>query len=213
MLVPEDYRPADPSWVTELIRRNPLAILVTGAGHSYPMATHVPTILNAPGDDADPGGLTDASILGHMNKLNPHWESIQAGGPALLIFHGPHGYVSPAVYQISPAAPTWNFTSVHVRGTLSVVPGGDATLAVIKQTVLTLEATHGSGWDMTGSLGYFDKLLPGVGAFRLAVHEVDSMFKLSQEQAAEVRDRTATAFEAGRLASHGQLAELMRRSG
>ncbi|MEW1804031.1 FMN-binding negative transcriptional regulator, partial [Streptomyces virginiae] len=27
-----------------------------------------------------------------------------------------HSYVSPTVYEKSPAAPTWDFTSVHVRG-------------------------------------------------------------------------------------------------
>jgi transcriptional regulator len=197
VFVPKGYHPPDPSWVTELVQQYPLAILVTGQPDAYPIATHVPTILE--------------TILGHMNRQNPHWDSIQAGGSALLIYHGAHGYVSPSVYQTSPAAPTWDFTSVHVRGELSVLPD-DETLGVIKRTVLTFEASHGTAWEMTESLGYFDQLLPGVGAFRVTVGQVDAMFKLSQEQRADIRELVARSFEADDWSDRKELAKLIRRT-
>lgn len=209
MFVPTDYRPQDPAWVTGLIIGNPLAILATSVPGACPAATHVPTI---PEGEPDPAGLVGSSILGHMNRLNPHWARIQRGGPALLIFQGPASYVSPTVYQISPAAPTWNFTAVHVRGSLSVIRGREETLDVVKQTVAAYERSHGTGWDMSGSLDYFRQLLPGVGAFRLVVEEVDSMFKLSQEQKPEVWQRAVDAFAAGGRPGQRCLAELMRRA-
>lgn len=204
MFVPKGYGPPDRSWVTELVRQHPLAILVTGEPGAYPAATHVPTILET-------DSLDGAAILGHMNRQNPHWEGIQGGGPALLVYHGPHGYVSPSVYQTSPAAPTWDFTSVHIRGELSVLPD-DETLGVIKRTVLTFEASHGTAWAMTSSLDYFDRLLPGVGAFRVTVEQVDAMFKLSQEQPAEIRELVAKSFESGDWSDRKELARLIRET-
>lgn len=203
VFVPKGYDPPDPSWVTQLVQQYPLAILVTGQPDSCPIATHVPTILAT--------GSVDGGILGHMNRQNPHWDGIQAGGPALLIYHGVHGYVSPSVYQTDPAAPTWDFTAVHVRGELSVLPG-DETLAVIKRTVLTFEASHGTAWDMTESLSYFDQLVPGVGAFRVTVEKVDAMFKLSQEKKADTRELVAQSFEADGWSDRKELAKLIRRT-
>jgi transcriptional regulator len=43
------------------------------------------------------------------------------------------------------------------------------TLCVVKATAAEFEKNFGNSWDMTDSLGYFDRLLPGVGAFRVSV--------------------------------------------
>ena len=204
MFVPKGYDPPDPSWVIQLVKQYPLAILVTGQPGSCPVATHVPTILES-------GSLETGTILGHMNRQNPHWDAIQAGGPALVIYHGVHGYVSPSVYKTSPAAPTWDFTAVHVRGQLSVLPEHE-TLGVIKRTVLTFEASHGTAWEMAESLRYFDQLLPGVGAFRITVERVEAMFKLSQEQRADTRELVANWFEEDGWSDRKELAKLIRRT-
>ena len=147
-----------------------------------------------------------------MNRLNPHWARIQDGTSALLIFQGPQSYVSPAHYQTCPAAPTWNFTAVHIQGTLSVVRDREETLSIVQRTVAAYEGAHGTGWDMSGSLSYFQSLLPGVGAFRLVIERVDSMFKLSQEKDDAVWQRTVEAFAAGTGSHQAAVAELMRRA-
>lgn len=208
VFVPSDYRPADPAWVANLIIGNPLAILATSVPGSIPAATHVATI---PEGEPDRAGLVGSTILGHMNRLNPHWDQIQRGGPALLIFHGPNSYVSPTIYRVSPAAPTWNFTAAHVRGSLTLIRDREETLSVVTRTVAAFERSHGTGWDMSGSLGYFRQILPGVGAFRLAVENVDAMFKLSQEQQPEICQRVIDAFAAANHTDQRCLAELMKQ--
>jgi transcriptional regulator len=209
VFVPAGYSPLDPSWPGELIRANPLAILVTTGPDAVPAATHVATVPDHAAGDPGRGG---GAIFGHLNRRNPHWEAVRAGGPALLIFQGPHGYVSPTVYRTTPAAPTWDFTAVHVRGRLTPISGREQTLDVMKRTVVEYERGLGTGWDMTDSLGYFDRLLPGVGAFRVEVEKVDSMFKLSQEQPAEIRARTIDTFAAEDRPEYRRLAELIRRA-
>ncbi|MCC9158187.1 FMN-binding negative transcriptional regulator [Streptomyces parvulus] len=181
--------------MVDLIRGNPLALAVAnGQPDEGPFATHLPVIFDPdhPLDRDD--DLTGATLLGHMNRANPHWGSLETGGVLLLTFTGPHSYVSPTVYEVTPAAPTWNFTAVHVRGVVEKLDSTDETLAVVQSTVRAFEGEFGNGWDMTDSLGYFRKIAPGVGAFRFTVTGAEGMFKLSQEQPGEVRDRVRESF-------------------
>ncbi|MDV5148922.1 FMN-binding negative transcriptional regulator [Streptomyces sp. SBC-4] len=226
MFVPAAYRQPDPSWTVDMIRSNPLALLVTadplGPGVH---ATHVPVILDptagnpAAGDatasdpavgDAAVGDAAEIVLLGHMNRANPHWEAVDAG-EALVVFTGPHSYVSPTTYHTTPAAPTWNFTSVHVRGPVRRLGQSEPTLAVVQATVRAYEAEFGTGWDMSESVDYFRKILPGVGAFRIHARRTEAMFKLSQDQPSEIRERVRESFGSDPTGRRGEVADLMCR--
>ena len=213
MFVPNMYRQPDSGWLADLIRRNPLALLVTsGTQATGPFATHLPAIRDPStvGEQWAPN-LAGATLLGHLNRANPHWSALRTGDVALLTFTGPHAYVSPTVYRMTPAAPTWNFTAVHVRGVVELLPDGEETMHVVQSTVRAFEAEFGADWDMTDSVEYFHKLLPAVGAFRLTVTHADGMFKLSQEQKPEIRERVRQSFSERECGRHRDTAELMSR--
>lgn len=214
LFVPDPYREPDGSWTVELVRSSPLAVLAcNGAADDVPFATHLPVIPDPVTTPDDLAELPGATLLGHMNRANPHWAALEDGMPVLAIFSGAHSYVSPTLYAISPAAPTWNFTSVHVRGTLRRIEpdiAGEETLGVVQATVRAFEARFGTGWDMTDSVDYFRKIVPAVGAFRIEVTAAQGMFKLSQEQHPEVSARVREAFAAGTGLSR-EVASLMER--
>ena len=152
-------------------------------------------------------------MLGHMNRANPHWGSLRSGGKARLIFTGPHGYVSPAVYQHDPAAPTWDFVSVHVEGTLQLIVDLEEMLLVIRLTVDVLEGTFGEGWNPEPSIQYFRQVGGDVGAFRFHAERAHGMFKLSQEREPQVQDRLITRFGTSQSGIGRELAVLMRAFG
>ncbi|MBO3747615.1 FMN-binding negative transcriptional regulator [Streptosporangiaceae bacterium NEAU-GS5] len=208
MFVPDQYRDPESSWPVELVAGNPLALLISaGPPAGAPFATSVPIIMDpACGEVTDLAGIT---LLGHMNRANPHWRAIGPGTPAIAVFSGPNAYVSPTVYELDPAAPTWNFTSVHVHGTLHPIDSPEESLEVVRSTVRAFEGRFGGGWDMTSSVDYFRKILPGVGAYRVKVTKVDSMFKLSQEQEPEVRDRVRRYFAGSDFGRRREVAALM----
>jgi transcriptional regulator len=209
MYVPETYRAPDPSWTLQVMRRHPLALLAssaTGALH----ATHVPVIFRDE-QQAGSAGIDGSVLIGHMNRANPHWGSLAEGRPVLLVFSGPGGYVSPSIYGFTPAAPTWDFTTVHVRGTVCPLQGEEATLGVVSATVKALEAEFGNGWDMSESLPYFRRILPGVGAFEIVIESVEAMFKLSQEYDPQIRERIITWFAITEPCGNPWLAELIAR--
>ncbi|MGW7530549.1 FMN-binding negative transcriptional regulator [Streptomyces sp. NPDC054783] len=212
MFVPSFYREPDSAWMADLIRGNPLALAVTnGSPEDGPFATHLPVIFDPEKSGDWSGELPGATLLGHMNRANPHWAALETGSVLLLTFTGPHSYVSPTVYEKTPAAPTWNFTAVHVRGVVEKISSIEETLGVVQSTVRAYEGAFGNGWDMTESLGYFREIVPAVGAFRFTVTGAEGMFKLSQEQPGEVRERVRESFGQSGCTYKRDVAGLMSR--
>ncbi|MFI7358738.1 FMN-binding negative transcriptional regulator [Streptomyces avidinii] len=213
MFVPSNYREPDSSWMTDLIRDNPLALaVINGTVEDGPFATHLPVIADPQATEEWAPDLAGGKLLGHMNRANPHWAAIENGSAILLTFTGPHSYVSPTVYKKSPAAPTWNFTSVHVRGVVEKIDSIEETMGVVQATVAAFEGSKfGTGWDMRESIGYFRRIVPAVGAFRVTVSGAEGMFKLSQEQPDEVRGRVLDSFSGSGCTRQRDTADLMRQ--
>jgi transcriptional regulator len=212
MFVPSQYREPDVSWMVDLMRGNPMALLTSnGTPADGPLATHLPVITN-PGWEGQPAAdLAGMQLLGHMNRANPHWSALENGSVNLLTFSGPHAYVTPTLYKTTPAAPTWNYTAVHVHGVVEKIDTIDETLEVVQATVQAFEGQFGDSWDMSESLKYFRQIVPDVGAFHIRVTKAEGMFKLSQEKNSETRGRVAESFAGRGCTRHAQTADLMSR--
>ncbi|MPY58390.1 FMN-binding negative transcriptional regulator [Streptomyces spongiae] len=215
MFVPAPYRTPATSWMVDILRGNPLALMTSnGPATAGPWATHLPVIQDPTMTEDWSEDLSGAKLLGHMNRANPHWKDLGDGAVVLLTFTGPHGYVSPTVYEKTPAAPTWDFTSVHVHGTLTKIEpeeAGEESLELVCSTVRAFEGDFGAGWDMRESIDYFRKILPAVGAFRVDVTGAEGMFKLSQEQDPDVRERVRESFAGRDSTRHREASRLMDR--
>lgn len=205
MHVVDDFRPPDPAAVVSLVRQHPFAVVVglaaqdgTAAGSApgdpVPEATHVP-VVPAPGGDLSQG-LEGTVLWGHMARANPQWRTLAPGSRVLVIFSGPHGYVSPTTYQVSPAAPTWNYSAVHAVGRVRVVEDPEESLAVVVATVQALEGSQEPSWSHEDSLGYFRRILAGITAFTVDVESVRAVFKMSQDKPDEVYERVRARFAA-----------------
>jgi transcriptional regulator len=192
MFVPGLYAAPSDAQVDAVVRENPLALLVTN-GPEVPFATHLP-VVTAPGTEGDP--LVGRTLLGHLNRANPHWPALRDTARGKLVFSGPGTYVSPTTYETNPAAPTWDFVTAHVYGAIRPIPAGEPTLAVVRRTAAILEGCFGTGWDQESSVDYFRSIVGGVGAFEFVVDETEAMFKLSQEKDLPTRQRLIDTFSA-----------------
>src|SRR5262245_59726970 len=105
MYIPTAFRAKDRAALYDLIERHGFGTLVTIVDGS-PFATHLPLVLDRTRD----------VLLGHVARANPHWHTMNGPSEALVIFQGPHAYVSPSWYTTAPAVPTWNYAAVHVYG-------------------------------------------------------------------------------------------------
>lgn len=138
-------------------------------------ASHLPFILRP--DEGDLG-----TLYSHFAKANSQWENID-GKEALVIFSGPHAYISPSWYAKPPGVPTWNYAAVHVYGVVEVLTS-NGTLEVVEATVNKYEPSLLDKRDIITD-EYRDKLLRGIVGFKLTISKIEGKLKLGQQRSLE----------------------------
>ena len=130
MYVPEAFALKERAAVHRVLRELNFAVLVS-SGDGGLTATHLPFLL-------DPETGAKGTLLGHMARANPQWRDLghcrADGRDVLVVFAGPHGYVSPNWYGDDPAVPTWNYQAVHVYGDRTVCSREVSNSMVLKLT-------------------------------------------------------------------------------
>lgn len=207
----EKYPAPSQHEVNELVRRHPFALVVSNGGGAdgAPTVTHTPVIIERMAQD---GGFVGGELLGHIARKNPQWQQLSDGDSVLLVFSGPHDYVSPTTYADDPNVPTWDYAAVHLTARVTVLEDAADGMNVVTRTVEELEALEPTAWDMTSSLPTFERIVGGIVSFRFEIIEQRAVFKVSQDKPLEVRQRVAAASRA-RGCPYGDVAELVERIG
>ena len=174
MYIPEAFR-SDPTTLYRLMRDYGFATLVSvDAGE--PHVTHLPLLLECSDDG------TEAQLVGHVARANPHWQALVDAPDALAIFHGPHGYVSPAWYGIKKSVPTWNYTAVHAWGKVELIHEPVALEALLRQLVDHHEAYREVPWRMDLPHDYMQSMIAGIVGMRIRISRLEGKLKLSQNR-------------------------------
>jgi transcriptional regulator len=134
--------------------------------------THLPFVLHA--DEGEQGVL-----YAHCAKANPHWKDLE-GQNVLVIFTGPHSYISPSWFTTKPAVPTWNYTAVHAYGVASLLDPHQ-TLKAVEQVVEKYEPQLLVQQDIvTDQIKH--KMLAGIVGFKIALTTLEGQLKLGQNK-------------------------------
>lgn len=106
MHIPSFFRVKDMKKIKSFIQSHSFATVVTTTNEK-PIATHIPVSFHQVDDSY--------VISGHMAIGNPQWKTFEEKEKVLIIFQGPHAYISSSWYE-KEAVPTWNYQAVHVYG-------------------------------------------------------------------------------------------------
>jgi len=195
--------------VERLIHQYGWATLVT-ATEAGGAAAHVPCLLETPpgDDDQAPGG--ELVVLSHTARADPVSQDLARAEEVLLIFQGPHGYISPAWYEASPYVGTWNFTSVHIRGVPELLEGEPA-FEVLRRTQDHFETAMEEPFDLEPVIDFARAIAAATVPFRMVARSVEAKAKLSQDKPREVQDRVIAALERPGPYRQPALAAEMRR--
>ncbi len=159
--------------LNNVMRDHGWAILV-GSVEGTPFATHLPFMLDETRGE-------NGTLISHMAKANPHWQSFEANQEALVIFWGPHAYISPSWYDKQPSVPTWNYVTVHAYGSPRLIDDEKAMVAAQKDLVETYEGPE--GWRLEDQPEKFVKgMLTGIVCFELEITRLEGKFKMSQNR-------------------------------
>lgn len=145
-------------------------------------------------------------LAGHMARANDHWKTLESAGEVLVIFEGPHAYVSPTWYRNHPAVPTWNYAVVHARGRARLTPP-EALPVLLDALANVYEEGRPAPWRLAAQPPEFTaRMLPAIVGFEIDVVRLEGKFKLSQNRAAEDVAGVIAALEGE---GQGELAALM----
>jgi transcriptional regulator len=175
MYIPASFRVEDACTLAEFIKTHSFATLITHDG-SAPYASHLPFLYQAGGDGKS--GI----LISHMARANPQWQHFASGTEALVIFSGPHGYISPSWYETTPAVPTWNYAAVHAYGVPTIIDDHERIIDLLNQTISTYESALPQPWSGEIPSEFRDKLINGIVAFEIPITRIEGKFKLSQNR-------------------------------
>ncbi|MDY7229772.1 FMN-binding negative transcriptional regulator [Hyalangium rubrum] len=202
MYTPRHFKVDDPNVLFELMRRYSFATLVT-VEEGVPVATHLPVIVRR-----EPEG---DRLLGHVARANPQWKGLSTTREVLVIFEGPHAYVSPSWYAKAPNVPTWNYAVVHAYGSARLIEEPAAVVDVLRELTNLHESRFEQPWRMESAEAYVKGLQGGIVAFELSITRLEGKLKLSQNKSSEDRAGVIAALRRSEDALDRELAELMAR--
>ncbi|MBB6601840.1 FMN-binding negative transcriptional regulator [Bacillus pumilus] len=172
MHIPSFFQVKDMEEVKAFIQSHSFATVVTTMD-GKPIATHIPVSFLQ---------IEDSFVIsGHMAIGNPQWKTFEENEQVLVIFQGPHAYISSSWYE-KEAVPTWNYQAVHVYGKAKLLEKSE----LVKELTTMLE-TYESHREQpvlwhTLSDELLEKQMKGIVGFKIIIDDVQAAFKLSQNR-------------------------------
>jgi transcriptional regulator len=129
-------------------------------------------------------------LQGHVATANPLWKSVIQSQDLLVIFLGGNAYITPSWYPSKKTngkvVPTWNYTSVHVKGNIEFIHEPSWKIKLLDNMTSAQEKDLEKPWSISDAPPEFiEKLLPEIVGFEIVVKEMYGKFKLSQNQSDE----------------------------
>ena len=191
----------DRAELLEFMRANSFVVLVTGTGGAL-HASHLPVQVILDGEKL--------RLDMHMARANPQWKEFFDDDEVMVVFAGPHAYVSPRWYDEQERVPTWNYAAVHAYGLAKVIDDRKLKHESQRRLVAALDPQWLPRFDaLRGE--YVDKMLDGIVNFEIAVTRIETRWKLSQNRSRREQELIAAELEKSRDSAERSLAKLTRK--
>ena len=193
MYVPPQFGPPSDDDVAHLLLETRAGDLVT-VGDDGLTVSMIPFLY-----DSSVG--RSGSLLGHVARPNRQWQGAD-GREALVLVHGPDGYVSPAWYatkrEHGRVVPTWNYVLVAVHGTLRVHDDADWTRDIVERLTRIHEGGRTTPWAVTDAPEpYIEGQLRAIVGIEVEIDRIEAKWKLSQNRSAADVNGAIAGLEAG----------------
>ena len=169
------YKEEDEQVIKEFVDKYPFAFLTGCDGNNNPVATQVPVFIEE---------SNGRKILrGHIMRNTDHHKAFLHNENVLVVFTGKHTYVSATWYSNPYLASTWNYMSVHVKGTIRFLDE-DGLEDVLRKTTLHFENYNQQSTTVFDNLPteFKQRVMNAIVAFEIEIKEMENVFKLSQDR-------------------------------
>ena len=175
--VSQKFAPSSEAEVTRLVLEHPFAWLVTMDSNGDFAATPLPLrpVIDQRGEVS--------ALLGHFARSNPHVELLRRVPRTVILFMGPHGYISSSWLRDRTRTPTWNYASAQYLVDIEFIENDRAaTDAIVRDLIGAMEAGRPGAWSSEEMGSRYDRLVSGIIAFRGHIRERRVKFKLGQDE-------------------------------
>lgn len=171
----EIFEPPSERDVTRLVLEFPFAWVVTAVDGEL-AATPLPIrpVLDAEG--------RVAGLRGHFSRRNPHVEQLRRQPRSLVMFMGPHGYISASWMRDRTRTPTWNYATVQYLVDIELVEDAERTDALMRDLVEAMETCRKDPWSPEEMGERYRRLAAGVVGFHAHLRGRRAKFKLGQDE-------------------------------
>ncbi|WP_338680635.1 FMN-binding negative transcriptional regulator [Janthinobacterium sp. TB1-E2] len=192
MYSPASFREERLDVLHGLIDAHPLGALVRHDADGL-CADHLPFEITAPTPDAPFG-----TLRAHVARANPLWRAAGGNGEALVIFQGPHAYITPAWYaekqRSGKEVPTFNYAVVHAHGPLRAIDDAAWLLGLVERLTARHEADQAAPWRVSDApASYIEKLLKAIVGIEIPLTRITGKWKLGQNRS--MQDQATMARE------------------
>lgn len=169
------FKETDKEVLFKFIHEHPFAFLAGSDANNFPAATQVPVFIEEIDDKI--------FLTGHIMRQTDHHKAFMQNPNVIVVFTGPHTYVSATWYSDPSQASTWNYMSVHAKGKISFLDE-NGLIDILKKTTMHFEKQNSSSPTVFENLPveYRQRLMKAIVAFKIEVTEFDNVFKLSQNR-------------------------------
>jgi transcriptional regulator len=200
MYIPKYFKIDDEEIVYDFIEKYSFATLFS-QHNGEPYASHLPLIVNK-GENA---------LYGHFARPNEQWKDIE-DQQVLVVFQGPHCYISPSWYETTKAVPTWNYVSIHLYGKMEIIEDGKAIYNSLNDLVNKYESPDSSYNLNEVEPSFIEGLSKGIVAFKIKIIRMEAKAKLSQNHSVERQELVIKQLENTSEQNNKQIASLMKKN-
>jgi transcriptional regulator len=200
MYIPDEFKINDPEEIEQFLLQNPFGILISNGSGLEPMATHIPFMIRR----VDRDFILEA----HLSNSNKQADLLRKGKNVMVIFQGPHAYVSASVYEKENVS-TWNYQAVHLYGTLNVLNPSETDMH-LNELLANFEGQRPNGLNYnTLSKEMLSQYKNEIIAFRVKTYRTEAAYKLSQNRSQT--DQKNIVIDLSQQASNSKLIDEMNR--
>lgn len=175
MYTPSSFKEENPDVLYDLIEEHNFGIIFS-QHQDQPEATHLPFLVHRQKGE-------QGTLIAHFAKANKHWKKLDEAKDVLVVFQGPHSYISPAWYKNRAEVPTWNYATVHVFGKPKVIEDAAELNKMVKELTHFHEDQENTGWklDEVPEKDYNTDLKAIVG-LEIEISKMEGKFKFNQNK-------------------------------
>ncbi|NWQ43221.1 FMN-binding negative transcriptional regulator [Bacillus sp. EB106-08-02-XG196] len=200
MYIPKQFKMDNDEVMYDFIEKNSFAILFS-QHNGEPYATHLPLLLNK----------EKGFLYGHFARPNEQWKDI-VNQKVLVIFQGPHCYISPSWYETNQAVPTWNYVTIHVYGQLEIVEDEQEVFESLSDMVKKYERPDSSYHLENVDENYIKGMGKGIVGFKININKIEGKAKLSQNHPASRQELIIKQLENSADQNDIHIAQLMKKN-